>query len=272
MKIDFKKFKRDTLAGVLLHLGLAFLGFLIVALIFFYAYLPGTTNNGETITVPDIEGKSLSELETELEKRLLRFEVNDSSYSENHPPLSVLKQYPHPGAKVKEGRKIYVTINRTQPPTVPVPDLTGNDGSSVVNAEAILRSNQLKRGKIRLVPGPFNIVKEMLYKGVKIAPGTRVAKGSVIDLVVMDGGGGPQEMMDLRNSPFDEAKMTLEGNFYSVGEIHIVGDSTHGVVIQQNPLPGDIIKVGDAVELWIGQPGTSPDDIPDEELPNDENP
>lgn len=260
MKIDFKKFKRDTLAGVLLHLGLAFIGFLILALIFFYVYLPGTTNNGETITVPDIEGKSLSELETELEKRLLRFEVSDSSYSENHPPLSVLKQYPHAGAKVKEGRKIYVTVNRTQPPTVPVPDLI--DGS-VVNAEAVLRSNQLRRGKIKLVPGPFNMVKDMLYKGSKISAGTRVAKGSVIDLVVMDGGGGPQEMMDLRNSPLDEAKMIITGNFYVLGEVHAVGDTTDGVVIQQNPLPGDIIKVGDAVELWIGKPGTSPDEIPD---------
>jgi eukaryotic-like serine/threonine-protein kinase len=269
MKIDFKKFKRDTLAGVLLHLALAILGFLIVALIFFYVYLPSTTNNGETITVPDIEGKSLAELGTELEKRLLRFEVSDSSYSEDHPPLSVLKQYPHAGAKVKEGRKIYVTVNRTQPPTVPVPNLI--DGS-VVNAEAVLRSNQLKRGKIKLVSGPFNMVKDMLYKGARIAPGTRVAKGSVIDLVVMDGGGGPQEMMDLRNSPFDEAKMIIEGNFYVLGEIHIVGDSTNGVIIQQNPSPGDIIKVGDAVELWIGQPGTSPDDVdPNADTNDDDN-
>jgi beta-lactam-binding protein with PASTA domain len=266
MKIDFKKFKRDTLAGVLLHLGLAVLGFLVVALIFFYAYLPGTTNNGETITVPDIEGKSLSELEVELEKRLLRFEVSDSSYSEEHPPLSVLKQYPHAGAKVKEGRKIYVTVNRTQPPTVPVPNLI--DGS-VVNAEAVLRSNQLKRGKIRLVSGPFNMVKEMLYKGAKIAPGTRVAKGSVIDLVVMDGGGGPQPMMDLRNTPLDEAKMIIEGNFYVLGEVHPVGDTTGGVIIQQIPAPGDIIKVGDAVEVWIAKPGTSPEEIPEED-PEDE--
>jgi eukaryotic-like serine/threonine-protein kinase len=266
MKIDFKKFKRDTLAGVLLHLALAVLGFLVVALIFFYAYLPSTTNNGETITVPDIEGKSLSELETELEKRLLRFEVSDSSYSDNHPPLSVLKQYPHAGAKVKEGRKIYVTVNRTQPPTVPVPNLI--DGS-VVNAEAVLRSNQLKRGKIKLVSGPFNMVKDMLYKGSRIAPGTRIAKGSVIDLVVMDGGGGPQEMMNLKNTPFDEAKMIITGNFYVLGDLHLMGDTTDAVVIQQNPQPGDIIKVGDAVELWLGKPGTSPDEIEQEEGTND---
>jgi beta-lactam-binding protein with PASTA domain len=89
----------------------------------------------------------------------------------------------------------------------------------------------------------------------------------------MDGGGGPQEMMDLRNTPFDEAKMIIEGNFYVLGEVHIHGDSTNGVIIQQNPSPGDIIKVGDAVELWIGQPGASPDDVdPNADTNNDDNP
>ncbi len=269
MKIDFKKFKRDTLAGVFLHFGLAMFALLLLAILYFYVYLPSSTNHGETITVPDIEGKTLAELEVELEQRLLRFEVSDSSYSDSHPPLSVLKQYPKAGAKVKEGRMIYVTINRTQPPTVPVPNLI--DGS-VVNAEAVLKSNQLRRGHIRLVKGPFNIVKEMYFKGAKVAAGTRVPKGSVIDLVVMDGGSGSFELPDFRSQELEDAKVLIMGNNLVLGEIHVVGDTTNGVILQQIPEPGDIVKVGDAVELWIGQPGTevNPDATdPTENPPNE---
>ena len=261
MKIDFKTIKRDTLAGVLLHFGLAIACLLLLAFMYFYVYLPSSTNHGETITVPDIEGKSLEDLKSELEDRLLRFEVSDSSYSDRHPPLSVLKQYPHAGSKVKEGRIIYVTVNRVQPPSVPVPNLI--DGS-VVNADALLKSNQLKRGSIRLVKGPFNTIKEMVYKGSKITPGTRVPKGSTIDLIVTDGGGTEITVSDYRNMSLEDAKVSILGNNLAVGRINLFGDTTNGVIIQQIPEPGETAKVGDAVELWIGQPGATIDQQTDD--------
>ena len=59
----------------------------------------------------------------------LRYEVNDSSYSAEYPPLTVLKQYPAAGAKVKENRKIFVSVNRRNPPTVKMPDLI--DGAAL---------------------------------------------------------------------------------------------------------------------------------------------
>src|SRR5690348_6295692 len=112
MKFDFKKYNRNTLGGVLLHLLLAFSFFMIIAVIYFFIYLPNLTNHGETITVPNIEGMGLSQLEEFLVTKDLRYEVSDSSYSAEYPALTVLKQYPHAGAKVKEGRKIFISINR----------------------------------------------------------------------------------------------------------------------------------------------------------------
>src|SRR6188768_1514474 len=115
MKIAFKKFKSNTLGGLLLNL-LAAVGILIViAILYFYAYLPAITNHNDTITVPNIEGMQISELEDMLVRRNLRFEVNDSSYSADYPPLTVLKQYPAAGSKVKEGRNIFISVNRVKP-------------------------------------------------------------------------------------------------------------------------------------------------------------
>lgn len=254
MAFDFKKLKSNTLAGVFLHLLLAGATFVLLAVVYFYVYLPRSTNHGETITVPNIEGKSIDELEEFLARKSLRYEIGDSTYSEDFDPLTVIKQYPHAGAKVKEGRKIFVSVNRKEPPSVPVPNLI--DGS-VINAEAVLKSNQLRRGKIELVPGPFNVVKEMRFKGKVIQPQARVPKGSVIDLVVMMGD-DTVPMPDLINEEFDDAKAHILGLSLIVGKVNLIGDTLRAkpVVLRQIPQEGTDLKAGDIVELWIGPAGT----------------
>jgi len=250
MKFNLRKFDQNSLGGILIHV-LITAGILVfLALFYFYAYLPNATNHGESVTVPDLSGKSVTELENFLASRDLRFEVSDSSYAEDAAPLSVIKQYPHAGAKVKEGRKIFVSINRINPPTVPVPDLV--DGS-VVNADAVLRSNQLKRGHIKLVKGQFNIVKGMEYQGHEVTAGTRVPKGSVIDLVVSNNSGA-QAMPDLIGQSFEDAKFMILGSDLSIGNVD--GDTTNAdyVVIKQKPGPDQNMQVGDVVDLWIGKP------------------
>lgn len=183
MKFSIGKYNQDNLGGLLMSLMLSAGVLISVTILCFYVYLPGITNHGETVTVPNIEGMKLSELESFL-PRDLQYEVSDSAYSAEYPPHTVLRQYPHEGEKVKEGRKIYISVNRVTPPAVPLPDLI--DGS-IINAETVLRSHELKRGHIELIAGPFNIVKEMKYHGVRVEPNTRVPKGAVIDLVVMNG-------------------------------------------------------------------------------------
>ena len=93
MKLDFSnKYNRNTLGGLLLHLFIAASLLMLLCVLYFYAYLPGTTNHGETITVPNIEGLSIAKVSGFLEEHDLRYEINDSSYSEDYPPLTVLKQ------------------------------------------------------------------------------------------------------------------------------------------------------------------------------------
>jgi len=258
MTLDLRRFNRNTLGGVLIHLLLALLTVFTLGILYFYAYLPYITNHGETITVPNIEGKSIEEAGEYLAKHDLRYEVSDSLYSADAEPLAVLKQYPHAGSKVKENRKIYLSVNRVNPPTVPMPNLI--DGS-VINAEALLKANELKRGRIDLVPGPFNIIKEMKYKGARIAANTRVPKGAVIDLVVMSGGSLEDEVPEVLGMSLEDAKVLILGKYLNMGRIVTVGDTTGGtaVVILQKPAEGKV-RVGDVIDLWIGQPGTEPPD------------
>ncbi len=251
MKLTFGKYNSSTLGGLLLHLLIAGTILLLLCFFYFFVYLPNTTNHGESITVPNVEGLPIDKVQEFLTRHDLIFEVNDSTYSSKYPPLTVLKQFPAPGSRVKEGRRVYVSINRVNPPTVPLPNLI--DGS-LINAEARLRANELKRGRIHLVRGPFlNVVKEMRIDGIKVEPNIRIPKGTMIDLVVMDGGSSDLPTPDLINYPYDEAEISLKGANLNVA-FHLVGDTTDVavIVLKQKPVPREMVRVGDVVELWIG--------------------
>jgi eukaryotic-like serine/threonine-protein kinase len=267
MGFNFKKYT-STFGGLLLSIAVTCGTVVFFMIIYFYVYMPAVTNHGETITVPNIEGMKFEELENFLVTRNLRYEVNDSSYSEQVPPLTVLKQYPTAGAKVKENRVIYISLNRITPPTVPMPNLV--DGS-LINAEVQLKSNELKRGRIQLIRGPFlHVVKEMKFNGDKIEPGTRIRKGSVIDLVVYDGGSGEVPTPYVEGSSLEDAKFLIFGSNLNI-DIQVVGDTLGAtqeiVILKQKPAANENIKVGDIVKVWVGVIGTI---VPDEdELPED---
>ncbi len=258
------KMYASTPAGLLVSMLLTTGTVLLLMAAYFYIYLPAATNHGETITVPDVTGMPLDKLEMFLGQRNLRYEVSDSAYSQDYPPLTVLRQFPKAGAKVKENRVIYISLNRATPPTVPVPNLI--DGS-LINAEAVLRGNELHRGKVILTRGPFlNVVREMRYNGSKISPGTRIPKGSAIDLVVEDGGSDTVPMPDVVGLSLEDAKVPILGSHLNLGRIYVVGDTLTGepIVLKQKPAARENIKVGDIVELWVGKRGTTvPDSNPD---------
>lgn len=253
MKSFFSKFKSNTLGGLLLNTAIAGVTLVLLCMAYFFIYLPRATNHLESITVPNIEGLPITKVQEFLSRHDLVFEVNDSTYSAKYPPLTVLKQFPAPGARVKEGRKVYVSINRVNPPTVPLPNLI--DGS-LINAEARLRASELKRGKIHFVRGPFlNVVREMRVDGVKVDPNVRIPKGTIVDLVVMDGGSPYFDTPNVMRYPVDEAEISLKGANLNMA-FTLIGDTTNvqAIVLKQKPVPYERIRVGEIVHLWIGPP------------------
>ena len=249
--------KPETWFDVVKHLLLiAGLGVLLV-LGFFYVYLPITTHHGETITVPKVTGMSLADLEHYLDERNLAYYVDDSSYSATVRPRTVLTQEPAPGEKVKEGRKIYISVAMSRPPVIKMPKLTGG---SVKNAQLILKSYDLEIGQIKLVPNiAQNEVLKQLLNGQEIAAGAPIAKGTKVDLEVGDGLGNTEfEVPNLVNMPEDEARTLLAGQHLDVGEVFkqpAEAGQTPGTVVRQRPVaaPGATIRMGQLVDLWIAE-------------------
>lgn len=254
--------RKQTLGALLANTGLAVGIVLLIAIVFFYVYLPATTNHGNQVEVPDLTGKNIFEMDKALTPLRLRYEVGDSSYSADLPPLTVLAQVPKPGHFVKENRKIYVTVNRKSPPTLPLPNLFGDGGAgSLENAEAVLKSAELNLGRVIYRRSPnYHLVMEIRYSGRVILPGTRVPKGSTIDLVVGDGA-GPRDFVlsNFVGMTYENVLLRLGNLSLHLGSVQIPEDvDTTGVavfVIKQLPEPGDSVSIGDPVNLWIGPKG-----------------
>jgi beta-lactam-binding protein with PASTA domain len=260
-----KYFKRDSVKDLLKHFGIVAGILFLLGVTYFYVYLPNATNHGEFVQVPDLKGVKVEDLEKFLNEHKLRYSLNDSSYSDSLPPFSVIRQFPAPGSKVKKNRIIYVSLNRISPPTLPMPDLEG----SLLNAKAVLKSSELKLGLIYYKPSPFPTVLEFRYRGVAIAPGLRLAKGSTIDLVVGDGR-GPNDFTvgNLVGDSYETALEKLAGWNLHLGKVEIPeGADTTGVtpiVFKQFPNAGDSVRVGFPVDLWIAPKGYKPAEEGDE--------
>jgi len=246
------KLKFNSWLDILKHLVITIALGIIITLTFFYIYLPVITNHGESITVPDLQGVSIDELQEFLVDRDLRFEVVDSVYSADLPPLTVTRQFPKPTSKVKQKRKIFISLNSINPPTTRMPDLTDK---TLKNAELILKSYELVPGKIILKPDPFRNVLEQLYLDEPIEPNTQIPKGSTINLVRGDGYGVRLfEMPDLRGLPLAEANVIIRGNNLQPGLVFNKDslDENLSVVLEQKPKQGITVRVDRAIDLWIG--------------------
>ncbi|MCC5936897.1 MAG: PASTA domain-containing protein [Lunatimonas sp.] len=236
---------------ILIMIGILF----ALLFVFFTIYLPSYTSHGESVTVPDLEGIHYSELNNFLVARDLRYEVTlDSGFVAEATPLSVLKQNPKPGAKVKQNRKIYVTLNAENPPLIKMPGLVN---TQLKNAQEILANYGLVRGEIVYVPDiGINVVLEQKYRGRDIKEGFEIPKGSQIDLVVGDGYGNQSfEMPNLIGMDDVEAEFLILGSGLRMGNINYVKTDTvpKGTVVRQLPPDGVMAKTGERVDIWVSE-------------------
>ncbi len=149
-------------------------------------WLNASTNHGEFQTVPDLTGKSISVAQIELKENKLVMQIQDSAnYNPNYPKFSVIEQEPPAGEKVKENRKIYITLNPSGYRKIVVPNLMEK---TFRQAKPTLEALGFKVGKLTYQNNiGKDLVLKMTHKGKTINEGDMLAKTSVIDLVLGNG-------------------------------------------------------------------------------------
>jgi beta-lactam-binding protein with PASTA domain len=205
------------------------------------------THHNQTENVPMVVGQNIEAAKKLLEDKGFRVIVNDSVYDGSVLPLTVTRQSPEADAVVKEGRTIFLSINRAAAPMVTMPNLVGY---SFRSANLYLQSAQLKFGDTTYRPDiARNAVLEQLWKGQIIKPGTLIPLGSAISFVLGSGMGNDNiEVPNLVGLTFAEAKLQLTSLNLGVGAVVLldnITDTANAFVIKQNPtqfIVNDMVK------------------------------
>lgn len=164
----------------------AFLFLSVIALLFVVIKgLDIYTDNGEFILIPKLENMDADSLLVHSDAHYLQFVVIDSIYSNDKIPGAVVTQHPKVGARVKKGRKVYLSIVAKTPEIVNMPNLKD---LSIRRAVDVIRYAHLKIEKVEFVDDiALNAVIEQLYNGDTIAPDSLLPSGSYITLLVGNG-------------------------------------------------------------------------------------
>ena len=164
---------------------LAFVAIFVLCFIML-KWLNITTNHGEFETVPDLKGKSIEVAEIELDENNLIMQIQDSAnYNPKYPKFSVIEHDPPAGEKVKENRKIYVTLNPSGYRKIVIPDLRER---TFRQAKPMLEALGFTIGDITYVDylGKDEVVR-LRFNGETLKAGELLPKTSKIDLVLGNG-------------------------------------------------------------------------------------
>lgn len=253
--MDFLRFL--TTRKFLRHLGLAVaLG--IILLIGTLVWLRIYTHHGQAISVPNLAGLTVDEVEDVTSSRRLRYEVVDSVFSTEMPRGTVLKQNPKADSRVKKNRKIFLTMNALNLETVPMPRLVG---LSIRQARLALQNAGLILGEIEYRPDyAINNVLQQMHHDTVINEGTEITKGAVIDLVL--GMGLSQEttkVPDLVGVSLNEAVEMIADYYLNIGAITYDQsfedreDSAQAFIWRQYPEFDEFrrMNMGMEVDIWL---------------------
>lgn len=145
-------------------------------------WLDHYTHHGEAYVVPNVKNKTLGEAQQALHNQKMEGLVIDSSYVKGLPDGMVLDQNPVGGARVKEGRTIYLTITTSKVPLVKLPDLI--DNSSLRQAEAKLKAMGFRLTEPEYVSGEQDWIYGIKYRGKNLMSGDKVPHEAMLTLCV----------------------------------------------------------------------------------------
>jgi hypothetical protein len=149
--------------------------------------MPSYTRHDVSIQVPSVESLPYEKAEARLSKRDLQVQRQVGRYNPNVDTGIVVDQTPLPRSEVKPGRRVYLTVNSGEIPTVRLPDLTG---MSVREARNRVTSLGLDVGAVQEDPIPSPYANTITKQ--EPSPGDSLQEGNPVDLWYSTGLGDTQ--------------------------------------------------------------------------------
>lgn len=166
------------------HLGII----LVLSLVLLFVViksLDNYTGQGEYILIPQLNDLNGDSLVANSDLNFLQYVVIDSVYDAKVSPGGVSRQNPLAGAKVKKGRKVYLTIVAKGREYIPMPNLVD---LSIRRAIDVISQSRLLVNQLIFVDNfARNAVLAQLIRQDTIPPDSLILIGSPINLIVGNG-------------------------------------------------------------------------------------
>ncbi len=223
---------------ILLFLALLFIGLNI--------WLKSYTNHGQKLQLPDFIGMHIDEATSEANDKSFQILVNDSIHVVGKPGGMITDQNPKKFSKVKENRKVYVTITKYNADEISIGslgELYGQDYESKKRELSYLEIEaEIKSRKYD--PGEPNHILEVWYNNEpvitrsSVKKDVQIEKGGKLSFVLSERQGGETSIPDLVCNTLGAAKFILEGSKLKIGSISEQGqitDINSAYIISQSP-------------------------------------
>lgn len=250
------KSKNTILSDGLVKSILLYLAIIFVLLIFTIVFLKVFTQHNREYPAPDFTGMTVDEATPVAHDYKVHLDVCDSVYAPRMSRGVIYSQNPKPGALIKKGRRIILTINAVTPRMTTMPDVVGY---SLRQARAELTARGLRLEKfIYERDMATNNVLRQLYDGEEIEAGAIIEMDSPITLVC---GLNPSDsktfIPDLEGLPLSRAVSMLYDNSLNIGnvtydsQITTYKDSLAAVVCRQYPVACYKVKENPADTTYV---------------------
>lgn len=236
----FRSIDRKWLGRILaVGTGAFALGYVVTWALFF----PGS-NRPPVVTVPELRAMTPAAADRQLDEAGLELQIGDSLPNPEVPAGQVLSQSPLPGREVSPGTRVRVILSLgPERRTIPVVTALTRD-----QAVRILDANGFQT-EVQEVP---HLSAAGQVVGVEPAVGTSVRLPARVRLLVS---AGPPlvAVPGLVGLTPDQARAALEQAGLRMGHVEYVfaGLEAQEVVQSQAPQPGDSIRQGQPVRVWV---------------------
>jgi beta-lactam-binding protein with PASTA domain len=148
-------------------------------------WLEHYTLHNEAVLVPDVKGLPVDEAAVFIQNNGLRYDVIDSVFSKQVAPGAIVEIIPSAGAKVKEGRTLFLTINAMTAQMADIPEV---EDLSFRQAYALLKSRGFSTIETEYVPGDYKDLAIGIESGERLLlPGEKIPLTTPLVLKVSSG-------------------------------------------------------------------------------------
>lgn len=215
------------------------------------------TGTVRTVTVPDVEGKPLNEVQQTLRDQGLSSRVHQEP-SMQTPDGNIIRQTPAAGSKIRDNRPVELHVS-SGPAYTKVPDLRGETLMEARNnlRERVQTVNQAVASELNL-GNVTRIHSEEVEEGHVIAQtppsGAEVVRGSLVNVLVSMGPWPRRNPVpEVKGEPLERARRILNEAGFELDQprYNLDPEADPSSVLEQSPGPGVLLERGESVSLTV---------------------